>query len=89
MAGVDQLYLGFMTRQAKTTSTAHNLVAIQTMAPGEVARQIGLKEHNVWGIIKTLCGELKKLPEGRYVLQRDANDPKFGIYKAEPAEEQE
>ena len=80
LAGADQLKLGYVSRVNPTNNAAHEILATHFFKPKELAQQINLSVHNMWGIIKMISELLMRKEDGKYVLLKDPNKATVRLY---------
>jgi hypothetical protein len=52
LAGVDNMKLGYVTRQQQTDAYRHVILSTQSYKPDKIAQQMHLGQKNMWGIFK-------------------------------------
>eukprot|EP00920_Eleutheroschizon_duboscqi_P009156 GHVT01020955.1.p1 GENE.GHVT01020955.1~~GHVT01020955.1.p1 ORF type:complete len:574 (-),score=154.39 GHVT01020955.1:634-2355(-) len=80
IAGCEDLRLGFVTRRNPTENTNHVILAVQPHKTADFAVQIGLKEENAWGVVRSIVDSVMNKPDGRYVLLKDPTQPILRLY---------
>lgn len=81
LGNADQLKLAYVSRTHVRDPRNHELLGVQTYKPGDFAMQINLKSQNMWGIFKSMCEICFKLPEGTYLIVKDANKALLRMYE--------
>lgn len=79
-AGVDLVKLAFVSRSHPRDPGAHTVLGTHTVKPKDFAAQIALSLDNCWGVAHALFDLGLRLPEGKYLLVRDANKPVMRLY---------
>merc|ERR1711907_494975 len=67
MAGVEQIKLGFVSRNHPKDCYNHGILQVQTNKTSEFARQINIDMDQCWGIVKGFVDLLGKHEPGKYV----------------------
>ena len=73
--------LGYVSRMSPYDRMKHTVLGTQFYKPREFARQINLKETNMWGIFDHLTKILLAKPAGKFVLTKDPNKPILQLYQ--------
>lgn len=87
LADVSLMKIGYVSRTNFSSNTDHDILAVQTLKPKDLARQINLNVENIWGIIKIICEVLMKKPDGNYVIMKDPNKAIVRIYSVPQSED--
>lgn len=81
LAGSEQLKLGYVARANRTTRLDHTVLGVQTLRPGDFAKQINLSVHNMWAILNHIVNACLKLKDGKYVLLKDPQKTILRLYE--------
>ena len=81
LAGADMMKIGYVARVHPRDNFNHVVLTAQTHKPRDFAAQINLNVANMWGIFKAIVELCRKLPDGRYLLVKDANKPLLRLYE--------
>ena len=84
LSGADSLVLGFVSRVNPKDSFRHVILGVQSYSPEEFANQIGLRQRQMWGILKALIDKCMALDEGKYIVLKDPNKQALGLYRIPP-----
>lgn len=88
-AGVENIKIGFVTRNTPDNNERHSLLNIQTFKVRDLGHQIGLKEDNAWGIVRAIIDLVMGQPDGKYTLIKDPVKPEIKLYNTSNDEEEE
>jgi len=87
LAGVSLLKIGYVSRSSPKDPFSHVILSITEHVPNEFVHEIGADYAQLWGSLKHIIDQLRKLKEeGTYIILRDPNKKQLQIYKV-PAEE--
>jgi len=87
LAGVQRLKIGYVSRLTPRDPFSHVILSITDHNPIEFATEIGADFSQLYGALKHIIDQLKKLKEeGTYIILRDPNKKQLQVYKV-PAEE--
>lgn len=81
LAGADQIRLGFLSRRNPKDRRRHDILAIQTFKPEDLANQLNFNIYSGWGIVKTVIDFLFAQPDGNYVLIKSPNKPVLDLFR--------
>jgi translation initiation factor 3 subunit D len=81
LAGADQIRLGFLSRRNPKDRRRHNILAVQTFKPKDLAKQLNFDIYAGWGIVKTLTDFLFGQPDGDYVLIKSPTKPVMDLFR--------
>jgi len=81
LAGVPIMLLGFVSRIHPSSPSRHTILGTQFYKTSDLAKQLGLRMSNMWGILRRMVRTLLAQPEGDYVLLRDPNKNIVRLYK--------
>lgn len=80
LAGADQIKLGYVSRASTKDNKKHSILGASTHNPADLAIQMNLKMDSAWGVVKAFAEVFSQLPDGKFVLLRDANKPVIRLY---------
>jgi translation initiation factor 3 subunit D len=87
LAGASSLRIGYVSRLNPKDPFSHVILTITEHAPAEFVHEIGSEYAQLWGSLKHIIEQLKKLKdEGTYIILRDPNKKQLQVYKV-PTEE--
>mmetsp|Transcript_11515 Transcript_11515/g.35216 ORF Transcript_11515/g.35216 Transcript_11515/m.35216 type:complete len:570 (+) Transcript_11515:168-1877(+) len=86
LADVDQVNVGYVSRNNFTSNKTHSLLAVQAFQPQELATQINMDVRRAWGLLQYFVEECLALPEGKYMMLKDPNAQLIRIFSV-PADE--
>lgn len=81
LAGADQIRLGFLSRRNPKDRRRHDILAVQTFKPEDLAQQLNFDIYAGWGIVKTLVDFLFGQPDGDYVLIKSPTKPVMDLFR--------
>ncbi|ODV89143.1 hypothetical protein CANCADRAFT_45603 [Tortispora caseinolytica NRRL Y-17796] len=81
LAGIDTFKLGFVSRTNPKDNTDHTILGVKTYKPADFLSQMNTSVSNGWGIFRSIIDMCNKLPDGKYVLLKDPNQPILRIYE--------
>uniref|UniRef100_A0A8C9GD92 Eukaryotic translation initiation factor 3 subunit D-like n=1 Tax=Piliocolobus tephrosceles TaxID=591936 RepID=A0A8C9GD92_9PRIM len=71
LSSCEDIKLGFVSRKSANDSENHNILSIQSYKTKDFGSQIGLKEENVWGILRFIIDNIADRPDAKYVVLKD------------------
>ncbi|KAI9098143.1 eukaryotic translation initiation factor 3 subunit D [Phlyctochytrium arcticum] len=80
LAGVDQIRLGFVSRNHPRDRSRHIILGCSTLKPMDLTAQMNFKVGNGWGILKTFINQVATYDDGKFVLVKDPNKSVLRIY---------
>lgn len=80
LSGADQMKLGYISRTSTKDNKKHCILGASTHNPADLATQMNLKMDSAWGVVKAFTEVFSKLPNGKFLLLRDANKPILRLY---------
>jgi translation initiation factor 3 subunit D len=86
LANVPHIKLGWISRTNPKDPFVHSILGITDHPVKEIASELGVDMHQVWGGLKYILTVLRKLSEGSYILLRDPQRKNIYIYRTQPNE---
>lgn len=80
LGGIDQMKVGFVSRNHPRDSRNHQILGVQFYRPQEFAMQINLMPGNMWAILKHVLEALDRCEDGKYLFLKDPNKPLLRLY---------
>mmetsp|Transcript_32868 Transcript_32868/g.75164 ORF Transcript_32868/g.75164 Transcript_32868/m.75164 type:complete len:564 (-) Transcript_32868:43-1734(-) len=81
LTGADLIRIGYVSRLNPRNPNDHVILGCKQFKPQEFATQVSVSESNAWGALKAVIDECLRLPEGKYVLLKDPNNPIIQLYE--------
>lgn len=81
LASSHQMKIGFVSRATPKDSNRHVILGVVGFKPRDFAAQMNLNLNNGWGIVRTIVDMCMQMPEGKYVLVKDPNQPVLRLYE--------
>lgn len=76
LAGVDAIFLGFVSRKLDKSIKEHNLYGFHKVEPKLLLNHVNFNYHVGWGMIKHLYENLQSAQDGNYILMKTASGQK-------------
>jgi translation initiation factor 3 subunit D len=80
LGDVNQVRVGFVSRNNFKSNSSHSVLGIQAFQPKEFATQINMDVRRAWGLLQYFVEECLALPEGKYMMLKDPNDQVLRIF---------
>jgi len=87
LAGVNEVHIGFVTRNTSSDNTNHKLLFTSKFETMSFANQLPVVPRNLWGIADSIFKAVVPLPDGQYLITKQDASPNITIYET-PEEEQ-
>jgi translation initiation factor 3 subunit D len=81
ISGADIMKIGFVSRKVVKDPFNHEIIAMQSFKPEQLADQINMQPANCWAIVKNFVDTIYNQPAGKFVIMRDPNKPLIVLYE--------
>jgi len=80
LAGCDSMKIGYVSRMSPSDPWNHSILGCISHHTDGFADQIGLSQHNMYGILRTFIDTIMEWDDGKYLIMKDPIKPVLRIY---------
>jgi len=80
LAGCETMKIGYVSRMSFSDPWNHSILGVISHHTEGFAEQIGLSQHNMYGILRTFIDTIMEWDDGKYLIMKDPMKPVLRIY---------
>ena len=80
IGGSDGMSIGYISRKSPNNNRVHTCLGTHFVRSTDMANQLNLSMNNGWAVVHAVIEICRKLPEGKYVILKEAEKQEISLY---------